>query len=739
MKRYPSIRLISVIRTAALTLLPLVAFSCREDDPDIITDVNAAGEAMFIIDEFVPEGETKTACTPGDECAVIWSEGDLVGVFPREGYQEPFTLPANLAGLPSATFDCSGWLVKKGLDYCAYYPFDIANFESAGCKTSIPVTYVGQSQTGAVGGAGRFDYTYSDWQTAGDESMTFTMHHVGALVVIDLSIPQNGSYTKLRLEADSAVIPVTGHYDLTASQPAFVPETYASSISLDLEDFSANAGDRRSFYLMLPPCDLSNAALAVTLEMPGGFYLYDLGGSKKFEASRLYHVPCTMTKVGTKGSAKAWYKGEDTYVNWVQLWPGGPRFAEVNLENDRQSWTESRGADDAARLMWGDHWYVPTKADMTELYIAATEGEGSTRISADRSATEFEFTGKMEGYTDNVLRLPALDAQLYHISAPYWTGTDNLALCLHLTQHTTITYNNGWHTYWGGGVSGGNYVRPVCALLNYIGSVSSLALESTSLKMTKGSAETIRCTALPESALQAVEWTSSDESVVTVSAYGDVKGISGGKATVTASSMDGTGVTASCEIEVLEFAAVDMGLSVKWADVNVGARKPEEPGSYFAWGEIETKERFGDFTYRWGEEYDMHKYCTSYGQGDRDDKTSLDAEDDVATVSFGSMWHIPTTEEMDELRTKCTWKWTALNGVDGYEVTGPSGESIFLPAAGFYDYNGFHDGGSIGQYWSRSLDVDNNNQAHVLRFSGTACDCISFDRFCGLSVRPVCQ
>lgn len=727
------------VALALLALASLTISSCRKEPSDIVIGENTNGETLFIIDEFVQEGETKTELAPGDDCTVVWSDGDLVGVFPKDGYQEPFSIPAILSGLPSAAFDDGGWAMKKGLDYCAYYPFDIENFESSECKTSIPVTYIGQSQTGSVGEVGRFDYTYSDWQTAGDEAMTFTMHHIGALAVINLSIPQGGTYTKLRLDAEDAVLPVTGHYDLTAQQPAFIPDTFASSISLELKDFSAKVGETCSFYLMMPPCDLSNAALSVTLEMPGGYYLFDVGGSKKFEASRLHQVPCTMAKVGTRGSAKACYKGEDTYVNWVQLWPGGPRFAEVNLENGNQSWTESRSANDAARLMWGDYWYVPTKADMTELYIAATEGAGSTRISARRSGNEIVFEGKIEGYTDNSLGLPSDLAQMYDIAACYWTGTDNLALCLQLTQHSTITDHNGWHTYWGGGVSNGNLVRPVCALLNYIGTVSSLELDRTSLKLTKGSTETIRCTALPESALQVVEWTSSDENVVKVSENGDVTGISAGVATVTATSMDGTNVSASCKVEVVYSAAADLGLSVKWSEVNVGAEAPEDCGYYFAWGEVETKESFGDMTYRWGEEYDLRKYCTTYRYGKKDDKTSLDAEDDIATVTYGGTWRIPTVEEMNELKTKCTWKWTTLNGVNGYEVTGPSKKSIFLPVAGYYDYTGFNDAGSIGQYWSKSLDVEDNNRAHILKMSSTGYECIVCGRFDGLTVRPVCQ
>jgi hypothetical protein len=61
---------------------------------------------------------------------------------------------------------------------------------------------------------------------------------------------------------------------------------------------------------------------------------------------------------------------------------------------------------------------------------------------------------------------------------------------------------------------------------------------------------------------------------------------------------------------------------------------------------------------------------------------------------------MPTKAEFEELNSECTWTWTTKNGVNGYEVTGPNDNSIFLPAAGYcYDVRIF-DKGSIGHYWS---------------------------------------
>lgn len=119
---------------------------------------------------------------------------------------------------------------------------------------------------------------------------------------------------------------------------------------------------------------------------------------------------------------------------------------------------------------------------------------------------------------------------------------------------------------------------------------------------------------------------------------------------------------------------VDLGLSVKWASVNLGASLPQESGNYYAWGETSPKEKYTAETYAY-----YNSSTTTYTDiGDDISGTSYDA----ATVNLGKNWRIPTIDEMNELKTKCTWQWTQKEGVNGYLVTGTNGNSIFLPAAG---------------------------------------------------------
>ncbi len=188
--------------------------------------------------------------------------------------------------------------------------------------------------------------------------------------------------------------------------------------------------------------------------------------------------------------------------------------------------------------------------------------------------------------------------------------------------------------------------------------------------------------------------------------------------------------------------AIDLGLSVKWASCNVGATKPEEYGGYYAWGETEEKSDYSWSTYKYcnGTSTSMTKYCTYSDHGTVDNKTTLEAEDDVAHVKWGGSWRMPTFVEMEELRTNCTWNETTINGVNGYRVTGPNGNSIFLPKAGSYTVSGLSSLGTIGSYWASSLfTYYNSNNAEGLSFNSNDGWWLCEYRNSGLSVRPVCE
>ena len=190
-----------------------------------------------------------------------------------------------------------------------------------------------------------------------------------------------------------------------------------------------------------------------------------------------------------------------------------------------------------------------------------------------------------------------------------------------------------------------------------------------------------------------------------------------------------------------------MGLSVKWANANLGAKAPEEFGNYYAWGETEVKENYFWNTYKWcnGSYNTLTKYNTSSSYGAVDNTTVLVPEDDVAHVKLGGSWRMPTDAEWTELRTQCTWTWTTQNGVNGSLVTSnKNGNSIFLPAAGYWLNTYLDLVGSYSFYWSSSLGTGGPFGARGAFFGSDgfgSYDVIRADneRYYGQSVRPVSE
>lgn len=184
-----------------------------------------------------------------------------------------------------------------------------------------------------------------------------------------------------------------------------------------------------------------------------------------------------------------------------------------------------------------------------------------------------------------------------------------------------------------------------------------------------------------------------------------------------------------------ETFAVDLGLSVKWASCNVGAVEPDEYGKYYAWGETEEKSDYSWKTYKWcnGDSYSITKYNST------DDKETLDLEDDVAHVMWGGKWRMPTKNEWEELRKKCSWKQTIQNGHDGYKVIGPNGNSIFLPATGYRRYTYTSSPIFDGYYWSATLYPHDkeNEYAYEFYFYNKSLFITNRIRCEGIPVRPV--
>ena len=160
---------------------------------------------------------------------------------------------------------------------------------------------------------------------------------------------------------------------------------------------------------------------------------------------------------------------------------------------------------------------------------------------------------------------------------------------------------------------------------------------------------------------------------------------------------------------------VDLGLSVNWSACNLGATSPTDYGEYYTWGRITP-----GFSY---------SYCSSSSS------ISGNTAHDAATAEWGDAWRMPTSEECNELIKKCRWHWTKKEGVSGYEVTGPNGNSIFLPASGYYKDGALEFFKTNGNYWSAT--PKGSTKAYYISFHKTYVERRVLNKDRARSIRPV--
>lgn len=173
--------------------------------------------------------------------------------------------------------------------------------------------------------------------------------------------------------------------------------------------------------------------------------------------------------------------------------------------------------------------------------------------------------------------------------------------------------------------------------------------------------------------------------------------------------------------------AIDLGLSVKWADRNLGAKSPGDVGDFYAWGEISTKS-----------EYTWENYKDKIGQGMygpykeshfRSSIRRIDASRDAVTFKHGYPWRIPTSAEFQELINNCRWEYTGESKTRGYRIYGRNGNSIYIPAYGMPSF--------LLKYWSANRCISPQHAEILELHSKRAPELFYRSRFYGFNLRGV--
>ena len=396
-------------------------------------------------------------------------------------------------------------------------------------------------------------------------------------------------------------------------------------------------------------------------------------------------------------------------------------------------------SDDAASVYWGGSWRLPLYLEWDELMAKC-----SWEWTMINGVNGYKVTGR----NGNSIFLPAAGYRSYtnlgrEGSEGYFWSSVSFTSDIH-----AFAFNFSSDRVWtiGDIRSWGFPIRPVWG--DFV-AVSSISISTTSYGMKVGETQSLSASVSPDnSSYPSIHWSSDDNDVVFVSsyAYGKSAAIiakSPGTAMVTASSSNG--LSASCTVTVIEYSSgapepVDLGLSVKWSPCNLGgAGNPMDFGCYYAWGETRTKSDYTWESYQWsnGSSSNLSKYNTDSSFGTVDNKTCLDMLDDVAHLKWGGSWRIPTDAEWEELLNLCSWEQTSMSGIDGQKVTGPNGNSIFVPTAGAYWGTVFDS--PYGRYWSSSINTDNPSDAWFVWFRSGTVRRSSGNRYHGYSIRPVSE
>ena len=696
----------------SLFLLPLLALlaSCADDGllpqpSDTIKSITITAKDIVL-----DEPATRTTLAVGQSgLEFTWAESDVVGIFPNTGDQVSFPMTAG-AGTQSANFDGGGWAVKSSSSYAAYFPFSMDNYGQP--YTALPFSYEGQmlASNGSTADMGDYDYMVAKASAPSDGNISFQFDHINSFLWLQLTSPVNAQFTGLTLSADEEVFASEATIDIATG--VITPTVTSTSMTLAMRAISVEADGRLDAWMVVAPVDLLGKTLTATLTTTDGdVYEADIAG-KTLATGRAYILSGTLAYAGTEGDEEG-----RSYVDLGLT--SGTLWATCNVGADKPE-----GYGDL--FAWGE---TESKNSYSYDWAHYTWCQGSNTTFTKYCNSE------RNGIVDNRTTLDfADDAAFTHWGSnwrmPTQTEMDELK-----TECTwTWTTQHGVNGYRVTGPNGKSIFLPAAGMCFgdmgmgdigtggaywtsslFIYSISDLGYDVSSFL-----------------------WFTMDNGILTI---------------------DFCTKYAGCSVrpvydETPKHDCVDLGLTsgTRWATCNVGADTPEGYGDFYAWGETWPKDNFTWSNYDWcnGTETSLTKYNDLSGMGTVDNKYTLDAEDDVASVQWGSQWRMPTKDEFDELTDECTWMWTTQNGVNGSVVTGPNGQSIFLPAVGMSENGEVGLVGSAGFYWTSTLfELINYSTSS----SSAWCIDIALDnknvrpncgivtgalhRYCGVAVRPV--
>lgn len=355
-------------------LATMVLAACSSDDttePDV--------KRGMVLKANVEDTDTRATLTDNEgKWKFAFAEGDVVkvGNDKVEGYYT-FTNDGTVFTSTDAkqTAEAANW--------CAYFPGETIDLRNQSGKfADVANKY---ALAGATASA-----------TTGSDGLTVTMKAKAAVLRIvgvdkgdclDINVLTDGGYVS-GLVADKKTA-------------GFSVQTSNTKVSL------LSTPDAGVYYVVVPA--------GVKLSVYKGKELIKATKAEGLKAGKYY----TLKTGENNGHKTATINGVNEEIDWVQLWPGGPKFATKNVA-EKMNFTEACKTGDA--YVWGANWRTPTKDEIDDIN-SSTKGLVSCEVVTQEGKVGLLYKGLMPEYTDKTLFIHSESSTTEHVGFSYWTST----------------------------------------------------------------------------------------------------------------------------------------------------------------------------------------------------------------------------------------------------------------------------------------------------------------------------
>lgn len=352
-------------------LATMVLAACSDDTTE------PAVKRGMVLKANVEDTDTRATITDNEgKWKFAFATNDLVKVGNNE-VESYYTFKNN-----GTVFESTDALqTTKAATWCAYFPGEIIELANqSGEFADVAKNYALAGETATA--------------TTGSDGLTVTMKAKAAVLCI-VGVKDGDC---LDINVQTAEGYVSG---LTAAKNSagFKVQTSPAKVTL-------LSKQKAGVYYVVVPAD-------VKLSVYNGNTLIKATKAGGLTAGKYY----TLKTGDVDGEEDATIDGVVVKKKWVQLWPGGPKFAKENVK-DKLTFTEAYKTGD--EYVWGANWRTPTKDELNNL---TKKDLMSCEVITQEGKVGLLYKGLMPGYTDKTLFLPSESSTTEHVGFNYWTST----------------------------------------------------------------------------------------------------------------------------------------------------------------------------------------------------------------------------------------------------------------------------------------------------------------------------